>query len=61
MEFQRKLGQLEEYQKMYEVFWDKQVYQSQNKFYFEHTVFEGRFLNQPALVYAIKLIGSNAC
>jgi hypothetical protein len=31
---------------MYEVYWDKIVYQVAGEQWYEHVVFEGRFLNQ---------------
>lgn len=54
-EFQKKLGQMEELKKMYEVYWDKVIYQVAGDQWLEHFVFEGKFLNQSAMVYAVRL------
>lgn len=44
---------------MYEVYWDKVIYQVAGDQWYEHVVFEGMFLNQPANVYAVRLEGTD--
>ena len=39
---------------MYEVHWDKIIYQVAGDKWYEHIVFEGKFLNQDAIVYAVR-------
>ena len=40
---------------MYEVYWDKVAYQVAGSHWNEHVVFEGKFLNQDAYVFAVRL------
>lgn len=58
-EIQERLGKFEEMQKMYEVYWDRMLYTSQSKIdrsknEYEYLIFEGKFLNQSSIVYAIR-------
>ena len=39
MEVQKKLGEVEELKKMYEVYWDKVIYQVAGGHWYEHMVF----------------------
>ena len=44
---------------MYEVYWDKIAYTVCGDQWYEHIVYEGKFLNQSTFVYAVRQEGTD--
>ncbi len=53
------MNKFEELKKMYEVYWDKIAYRVCGDQWYEHIVYEGKFLNQSTFVYAIRQEGTD--